>query len=617
MRTLLPITLGLYLCVAAVPLMAQPGTVKRPLPPVPKKAPDPLKALENKKPTKAVQEAAAEISPAQLAVQAAAADEKTRHNAIDALGEIGAKAEPAVPALINALDHADAATRWRAARTLASLGPGASQSVGALTGKLTDKDHLVRAHAARALGLMQESGKSAVPALAKAVKDENGLVRLSALNSLLLLKADPSITRPLLVIALEDPDPRVVLPALHAISDSGPDVAVPILIRALKNEKSRYWASLGLTALGPLAKDAALPLSEALTDKRPEVRMRVALALAEIGPEAKPATAALLIAAKDPEISVKNASSFALGRIATKEAIPVLQEGVKSDDELLRLIAAWGLAQISPNDKAVVTQAVQIVAKSLESKNSGVRSAAIRALTELKAPPEITQPLMEKAIEDLDPQVVEFTMESLAAQGAKAVPRVSKALKSEKLRGYSVAILTRIGPDAAAAVPDLIEALSVDNLEFRRSVNLALAAIGPAAKGAVPALINELNDVKSVETVPSAAFALGKIGPDAAAAVPVLREKLASEDLRAKMASAWALRQLQPEDRPVKLLAVPLFIEALKSDSAMIRSEAAESLGEAGIAAPNVIEALKKATTDSDAEVRAEATEALKVLGAK
>ncbi len=44
------------------------------------------------------------------------------------------------------------------------------------------------------------------------------------------------------------------------------------------------------------------------------------------------------------------------------------------------------------------------------------------------------------------------------------------------------------GPAAAAAVPDLIEALGDEHEEVREQAAIALGKIGPAAKGAIPAL---------------------------------------------------------------------------------------------------------------------------------
>src|SRR5207237_5976117 len=54
--------------------------------------------------------------------------------------------------------------------------------------------------------------------------------------------------------------------------------------------------------------------------------------------------------------------------------------------------------------------------------------------------------------------------------------------------------LSRLGPEAKAAVPALIEALPTGNARVRTTAALALAEIGPEARTAVSALTERLSD---------------------------------------------------------------------------------------------------------------------------
>ncbi len=623
MRRLVMILASLAILACNVPLYAQlvPGK-KTELPKALPPTPTPALGVPGAKAapaTKAAPTAALPIDvlPAPTAAELSSklisktADE--RHDAADGLGELGSQAVPAIGALSKALEHEDAATRWRAARALASIGPPAVAAATPLTKSLSDADPLVRAHAARALGTLGEGAKTSIHALLKATGDEDKRVRRASLMAVLQLKPGAGVIMPLVVKALEDQDPSVIMPALHTLAETG-DAAVPMLVDALKNDKARYWALLGLADLGPKAKSAVEPLARVLSDEKPEIRMQAALALAEIGPDAKSAVPALVKSAADQQMSVRYASSFALARIGGKDGIPTLQTSAKSEDPMLRLIGTWGLAQISPDDQQIVKQAVDAIVAALESKDARVRAGAIRAMTELKAPSELVQPVFERAIADVDPQVIASTAEALVAQGAKAVPRVANGLKSDKLRLISVRILTRIGPAAVEAVPALVEAMKGDDLEFRREVQLALAAIGPSATAAMPELIKVLSDDKVKSLHPSACYALGRIGPAAEKAVPALRKAIENDDMMTKMAAIWALRQIQPNDEPLKALAVPLMIGALSNERELVRVEAANALGDIGMAGPAVMAALKKASGDESDRVRAAAAGAMKKI---
>jgi HEAT repeat protein len=72
-----------------------------------------------------------------------------------------------------------------------------------------------------------------------------------------------------------------------------------------------------------------------------------------------------------------------------------------------------------------------------------------------------------------------------------------------------------MGPDAAAAVPALIEALDDPIAAVRYPVTVALLEIGPAAKAAVPRLQQMVDEEINDEIAASARRALKRIDPTA------------------------------------------------------------------------------------------------------
>jgi HEAT repeat protein len=80
----------------------------------------------------------------------------------------------------------------------------------------------------------------------------------------------------------------------------------------------------------------------------------------------------------------------------------------------------------------------------------------------------------------------------------------------------------------------------------RNAAAYEIASLGPAAKPAVPALIEALDDPNATVRFP-VTVALGEIGPDAAAAVPRLKQMM-FEDVNDEIAAAArrAIRHIQP-----------------------------------------------------------------------
>jgi hypothetical protein len=113
-------------------------------------------------------------------------------------------------------------------------------------------------------------------------------------------------------------------------------------------------------------------------------------------------------------------------------------------------------------------------------------------------------------------------------------------------RNVAAGALTRIGPDAAAAVPALIDLLRTDaDTKARARAAGALGKIGLRADDAVPALAGALNDGEP-EVRCEAARALGSFGPVARAAVPGLTAALADGEPAVRQAAARALGQIDP-----------------------------------------------------------------------
>jgi HEAT repeat protein len=519
----------------------------------------------------------------------------------------------AVPALTQALSaEYPLDVRWRAARALGRIGPPAADAAGNLIAHLKDPHERVRAYAAYALGRIGgESAQAAVPGLVERVTDENPIVRRAAVDALLAIRPDRKILVPLMSKALADAEPQIVMAAIHTLTSEGAAVA-PILTEALENEKTAYWAAVALEALGPDAAPAVPSLTKLASHDEPEVRMQAIMALAATGEAARLAAPQIVDRLQNDEFAgVRYAAAFALAKIGGgSQGDAALTSAAQSDDPLLAMLAAWALANAHPDEEPIARRATELIVAALQSDDPKLQAAAARALADSKLSSELTQPALEKALENASPHVVSQAVNALAAQGARAVPRVARGLENEKLRSHAINILAKIGPDASEAVPQLIETMKDADDATRREVQFALGAIGPAAAPAVPELSKSL-DSENEEVQYSAVYALGRIGEQAKDACPELLKLLGREEEFPRIAAVWALTRIDPGRPEIVETGLPILTQALQSDRELLRAEAAATLAEIGEGARPALPALRTALNDPNPSVRQAAETAI------
>jgi HEAT repeat protein len=246
-----------------------------------------------------------------------------------------------------------------------------------------------------------------------------------------------------------------------------------------------------------------------------------------------------------------------------------------------------------------------------------------------------TQGEIEHIVAQLNnPARADFVFRALTACGAEAVPTLVELLgaRSPEISDKAIDALIDIGPEAEAALPDLVRMLreGQENLPLR--LPHAIAIIGGAET--VPVLIQALNH-PNVSIRQRAAWALGDLGPAAQAAVPALREALQNPETRRDAArglgdigegSAAAVPDLialladdRADDAAVNALgqigraAVPALIRAVESPNAAIRKGAVDALRRMRSDAAPAVEVLIVALEDED--LRFNAVDALGEIG--
>lgn len=158
---------------------------------------------------------------------------------------------------------------------------------------------------------------------------------------------------------------------------------------------------------------------------------------------------------------------------------------LRHDDPWLRGWAAMSLATVQPPMEV----AVPALLEAMRNGDKNTYDAVASALFALGAP---AVPYVIEGLGDADAQQRDRVSRALLQIGAPALPGLRAALRHReaKIRLEVASALASLAHywDASPAVPDLVQGLGDENADVRTWCAYALAAIGPKAAPASPAL---------------------------------------------------------------------------------------------------------------------------------
>ena len=363
------------------------------------------------------------------------------------------------------------------------------------------------------------------------------------------------------------------------------------------------------TPAGPAAAPAGIghdprPLVQALLDPSEARRVAAARALATLAEAGAVAAPALVRALDDPSHAVRVAAAWALGDIGTggTSAVPRLRALLEDPDPLLRAGAAHALGEIGDAAKPAVRQLIARFADGDEH----VRWSAADAVGKLKPGTGDLPPLL-RLLTDAPGPGRGLAAEALGRIGPEARAAVPELIETAfdtraDVRWRAVWALGRMGPAAAAAVPLLRRTLQDPDLRWRAAE--ALGGIGPGAVDSLPDLVALLRDPSSSVRW-RAASALGAIGSRQAA--PGLAGVVQDSAENVRLAAVTSLLQVNADGPRVERA----FLEASHDPDSRVRARAVRGVRRLGLASDEARAAIALATRDPDEGVRAEATRAL------
>ena len=424
-------------------------------------------------------------------------------------------------------------TRWQlssrdpAARIRAAAALGASHKTAAvapLVGLLADTEAEVRLAAVEALGAVGDP--QAVDPVANVMRagatsrDETAVpIRIAAVRALGRLGP---VSFPALSDALRDRHPKVREAAVEALGSIGGPQAVPALATALRDERSqlRQTAARALAAIG--GPDARAMLLACLDHKDPATRAAVVDALAGLGDAGS--VGSLAGALGDREKAVRDRAVAALGKLGSSEAAEALLKAIEGPDRDLRQAAAAALRTLTWSPATPRQRALRAVV------DGDYRAALAEGA-------EAVEPLLI-ALQEKDGRARRLAAEAIGATGdPRAVGPLVEVLgdHEDQVRSSAVEGLIRIGPAAAPAVIDALEAKSGP---ARAGASAVLAGIGEGP--AVEPLFATLTTVRGTSSS-SPRQAASRHGADVALLEPgedVLHARRAVETLRTLLAHA-------------------------------------------------------------------------------
>jgi HEAT repeat protein len=315
--------------------------------------------------------------------------EPVRNAAVFALGRIGDKA--AADAVTKVDKAADSYLHMLCTWALARMSPEDKKrqgdAVALLATKLGDKDRDAAHMAARAIAELEPTADIIRPVMEKLISGADAETADRIFNALASLGAK---IMPLAINALKDPSPLRRERSMRVLAKVGPDAApaIPELLNIIQGDdpKQKVEALFVVGAIGPGASAAVPAATTALGNSDPQVQQTAAYALGKIGPNAKDAVAPLkgLVGSKDE--LVKLTAVWALLQIGPrsddllKMAIPLLSEGLKSPQQMVRIEAAMSLGEIGKG----AASAMPALEAAANDANSSVRDAVRDAIKKIK-----------------------------------------------------------------------------------------------------------------------------------------------------------------------------------------------------------------------------------------
>jgi len=467
---------------------------------------------------------------------------------VDALGALGPDAGEAVPALLVATARDD--TKY-AASALDHIGSGMTPYVTDLARMLRSSDQSLRLEIVDLLGkALKEQAKPAVPDLVKLLDDPDSTVRIQVADALFAI--DPVVARQAIpalreVMAQAKPGSSERLGVAQSISriDPSEPSSIPVLMEFATGrgrDNDRYWGIEALHRMGYHGQDFQALLVQGLTDHESTIRRLSLESLADAGLPTKAVLSQILAGLHDQDTYVRGQAAETLGKLGpvSDEVIPALVASLHDENSEVVGKVIKALCQIG-------APAIPALRARLDDR------VALDALGQMQGP---GLNVLIDALNNTDPKIRLYVVYEFGQLWQTKAP-AAKALAARlddpdsEVRRMVPSAFAHIGPNAADAIPDIVEFIqhhARPKTDEAQSAVFALSEIGPPS---IPALV-KLCSLPDPQARLHAIWSVGEFGPRAAEAIPVLTALL--DDPEVRESAQEALDKVQGKKKPVSRL---------------------------------------------------------------